>query len=963
MRLFGRAREVRAVAAVLEDAVHGKGGALVVRGPAGIGKTSLVERALVAVPRLHVVRAVGSEFETHLPFAGLQYLCQPLLGLLERLPLAQADALRGALGLGGTPSPDPVLLNVSLAALLTAAAQEEPLACVVDDVQWMDPSSVEALAFVARRAGFLRLALLLVARDGEGRDALDRLPALRVPPLDRQTARDLLAAEVPTLLEPQVRDRVVEEARGNPLALLELPRALGPDGLAGGFGLPRVPSVQGTIEAAFRQRIEELPDSARQFAALAAADPTGDASLLWVAAAEQGLTPRDALPLQDNGLLTIGARVSFRHPLVRAAAYEAAGLAFRRRAHAALGRATDREAMPCHRAWHLALAAEGPDEQTAQELMRSADRARDRGGYAAQAAFLERAGALTPDPAARAARFLLAAAAKRTAGAPDAALELLSVVEAHHLDEEQRVRARVLRARIRFDRERDGAAVRALLTAGQDLAAHDPETARDVLFDAYAAMVFMGRLAEPALRTSLAAALETLAPVSSRAVPRDLLLRGLLTSECEGVSVGGPTLLAGVRATLDDEAPCQTTAELWLGPSAALEAWDEQAVRTIAERQLRWVRARGALADLPIALSYAALVHLNAGDLDGAQALVDEANRVSAEIEAPPLPHVDMSIAAWRGDEERAERFARAALDSAAARQEGRLISITHHARAVLLNGLGRYDEALEVARESTELGEQSVFGGLVPELVEAAARAGRPEAARKAMALLEERAAAFESPWSLAVLARSRALLGPVDEADVYFRQALDCFAATDARAHFARTRLLYGEWLRREGRKREAREQLRTAAAELGGIGARAFEARAARELAATGERARPRDGSDPSSLTPQELTVARLVAAGATSKEAAAALFLSPRTIDAHLRNIFGKLGISSRRELSRMREALGPAPASDAVAPPRQRHRPAQALGSDGGSTGVAPDARLTKAESGVRATTRESGREH
>ena len=915
MPLRGREKELRVLEDLLLAARAGGGGALVVRGPAGIGKTVLVAAATAAVPGMRTLRATGTEFEARLPFAGLHQLCEPLLEHLGELPPPQADAVRRALGLADSPAAGgtDLILGAGLLGLLAAAARIQPLVCVVDDAQWLDPASTEALAFAARRLAGRPVAVVVVVRDEDGAQGpltLRALPHLRPGGLPERVARELLDAEVRAPLDPAVRDRVIAEARGNPLALLELPRAAGSAELVGDSRLPHRDSLVGTLEESFLQRLSGLPAPSRAFVTLAAAEPTGDPALLWRAATGLGLPNGVALPAEATGLLGVGTRVVFRHPLVRSAAYDAAALDERRAAHAALARATDPAADPDRRAWHLALAAHGPDEAVAAELARSAGRAQARGGLAATAAFLERAARLTPDAADRADRLVEAAAAARSAGAPETALELLALASSSRLDERQEALVQALRARAAFDQRRDGGALDLLLAAGRGFAQVDPVQAREVLFEAFAAAVFAGRLAERGVSADIATLVDRLPPVDPTSAD-DALFQALLVQETQGRTAAAPLLRRGVDALLagDDDGP-PATGGLWMGCSAAQELGDENAFRALAVRQLTAVRRAGALAALPVTLSYRALGHVHAGEFDQAQALVDEAHRAAAELEVPPMLYVDVTIAAWRGDEARTEDLVRVGTADATARGEGRLLSALEYARAVLLNSRGRYAEALDACRPAAELDEHSYRVWIVPDFVEAAVRAGRPDLAAPVHERWREEA--VDSDWMAGLIARCSALLDDGAEAETHHRASLEHLARGHGLPQLGRSHLLYGEWLRREGRVRDARAQLTTAHEVLHAVGARGFAARAARELAATGARARPRrsPSSGPAGLpldlpggqlTAQERHVARLVATGATTKEAAAALFLSHRTVDAHLRSIFAKLGITSRREL--------------------------------------------------------------
>ena len=422
---------------------------LVVRGEAGIGKTALLSYVLQRASGCRTTRAVGVESEMELAFAGLHQLCAPFLDRLDRLPEPQRNALGTAFGLQSGDTPDRFLVGLALLSLLSDVAEEQPLVCVVDDIQWLDHASTQALAFTARRLAAESVAMVFAVRETAAEDHLAGLAEMVVPGLADSAARAVLLSVVTGPMDERVRDRIVAETRGNPLALLELPRGLTPQELAGGFGLPDSPALSGRIEDSFRRRLEPLPPTTRQLLLVAAAEPVGDPVLVWRAAGQLGIEIDAASPAAEAGLVDFSGQVRFRHPLVRSAVYRAAAPAERRKVHQALADATDPDADPDRRAWHRAHATSGPDEEVAGELERSADRAQTRGGLAAAAAFLEEATRLTPDPAHRAQRALAAAQAQHQSGAPDAALALLAVAESGPLDDLQRARVGLLRARDR----------------------------------------------------------------------------------------------------------------------------------------------------------------------------------------------------------------------------------------------------------------------------------------------------------------------------------------------------------------------------------------------------------------------------------------------------------------------------------------------------------------------------------
>ncbi|MFE3202376.1 ATP-binding protein [Embleya sp. NPDC059237] len=895
--LLGRRRESETLDLLLDGVRSRRGGALVVRGEPGIGKTALIAHAQAA-PGLRVLRAVGAEFESELAFAALHQLCGPTLRWQERLPKPQREALDTAFGRTGSGLPNRFHVGLAMLNLLAEAAAEQPVLCVIDDAQWLDQASTQALAFVARRVQAEPVALLFAERDTGGRHELAGLPELMLHGLADEDARRLLKSQIHAPLDRAVRDRIIAEAHGNPLALLELPHTAD---LAGGFALPAAAPASGKVEASYRARLAELPVETRTLLLIASAEPTGSPILLHRAAEQLGV-PDDAVTLaEETGLVAIGGRVRFRHPLVRSTVYRSAALDDRRVVHRALADAIA-EGEPDRKAWHHSQAACRPDEDLAAALERSADRAQARGGVAAAAAFLERAAELTPDPTRRAVRAVVAARAKRDSGATDSALSLLAVAEAGPLDDRRRATVETLHARIAFDRNRDDVAVEKLLGAARLMAPLDAVVARETFLEAFAAAVFVGRFTTGQRMLDIAETAHAMSPTPPEMRPLDRLLDGLTAQVRHGYVEAVPELRRAVevyrrgagRDTCD-------VGQLWAACGPAMDLWDDAAWRTLATRQLELVRGAGMLAELPVALSYRALAHVHAGEFADAAALVDEAHTIAAEVGTPAMLHVDVTVAAWRGDEERTTRLADIATRDATARGEGRLLSATEYARTVLLNGLGRYDAALEACRACADLDEISFHAWIPVEFIEAATHAGRPDLAEPVMKVLSERTAASGTDWALGTELRSRALLTEGPAADELYRESIEYLVRSEGAPLLARTRLVYGEWLRREGRRSQARVELQAAYEQLTAVGAAAFAGRAARELAATGARARKRVGGAPRRLTAQEFRIARLVAGGATSKEVGTQLFLSPRTIDAHLRNIFDKLGITSRRQL--------------------------------------------------------------
>jgi DNA-binding CsgD family transcriptional regulator len=906
VQLLGRRAELETVEQLLAGVRAGRSGVLVVRGQAGIGKTALLEhvRDAAAVAGFRTEVAVGVEPESRFAFAGLHQLCAPLLDRAGALPDPQEAALGVALGLRDGAAPDRFLVGLAVLNLLAEVAEQRPLVCLVDDAQWLDQASAQVLAFVARRVEAERLALLFAARDpSDGHErSFSGLPELRLDGLGEADARDLLTTAVRRPMDDRVRERIVAEARGNPLALLELPRSAPSARLAGGFELPDALSVPRRIEDAFRRRSGSLPADTQLLLLVAAAEPTGEVALLWRAAEQLGIDREAAAPAEAAGLLEVDIRVRFRHPLVRSAVYLASTPRDQRRAHAALAAITDPQVDPDRRAWHRASSVPGTDEDAAAELERSADRARARGGLAASAAFLQRAVELTPEPAARAVRALEAAHAKHEAGAADDALELLAVAADGPLDPLQRARLELLRARIAFHRTRGSEVPRLLLDAANTLAPLDAALAREAYLEAIEASFHAGRFAPVHYSREVAVAAEDAGLLATSSRPVDLLLGGLAIRFTRGYEASVPTLQRALDAIVDDSRSDDHHGRwLWLACHVGAMLWDDEAIYVLASRAVRLAREAGALATLPSALNALALVLVLAGELGRAAELFAEEDEITRATGAPPLPNSRLMMAAWRGMQPGTSELFATTVEGATARGEGLAVSSSEIALAYLHNGLGNYDRALGAAARLRDLDELAHSSVALPELVEAAVRAGKPELAEGALDRLISRAGASGTPWALGMAARSRALMSSGSSAEEHYREAIERLGSCRMATHLARAHLVYGEWLRREGRRRDAREQLRTAHRLLADMGAEAYAERAARELRATGEHPRKRTAQPTDELTAHELHVARLVATGATSREVAAQLFLSPRTIEAHLRSIFRKLGITSRRQL--------------------------------------------------------------
>lgn len=903
--LVGRRREVDQLTRLVESARASRSGTLVIHGEAGVGKSALVDHAVASRSGVRVLRAVGVESEMELPFAALHQLCGPVLDHLPEIPEPQQEALRTIFGLSeGTP-PDRFLVGVGVLSLLSALGAGQPLVCVVDDAQWMDQASAQTLAFVARRLLADPVCVLVVARERPA--AFAGLPDLRLEGLGDRDARALFDAAIPFVLDRDVRERLVAEAAGNPLALLELPRVVGPGQLAGGYAVSVRRPVVARVEESFRHRQATLPPATRHLLLVAAAEPVGDPVVVLRAARSLGLDPGAAVAAEDDGLVAIGARVAFRHPLVRSVAYHSAPTEDRSRVHLALAEATDPDVDPDRRAWHLAQAATEPDDDIAAQLERSAGRAQSRGGFAAAAAFLERAAELTADPSSRARRTLEAAEAKHLSGAHAAASEMLTAAEAGPLSRPERARAELLRAEIAFTERRGNDAPELLVRAAATLEPLDERATRDTMLDAVLAAHFAGRLSRGVgLPEAAAAARRTRGP--EQPTPADLLLDGLATAVVDGYTAGAPTLRRAVDAFGGSDASVAEQLR-WSWPAAhvAMSLWDDEAYELLAARHIELARASGMLAVLPTALTTRAVASAFTGRLTDADRLIAEMQGLTDAMGVPLPPYAPLFVAGWRGDEAAMAEVGRTALREATERGEGAGLAFADYASAVSSNAHGHYEEALVAATSIDRFGTEGfiIHTAALPELVEAAVRAGASAQAEDAFERLSAATRATETDWGRGIAARSHALISRGATAEDRYREAIDHLARTRIRPQLARAHLLYGEWLRRANRRVDARDQLRSAHEMLDGMGADAFAERARRELQATGETVRKRVVETLTDLTAQEANIARLAVEGRTNAEIGSQLFLSPRTVEWHLRKVFAKVGVASRREL---RDAL-------------------------------------------------------
>jgi DNA-binding NarL/FixJ family response regulator len=839
-----------------------------------------------------------------LAYAGLHQLCASLLDRLDRLPGPQRQALEIAYGLSAGGAPDRFLVGLAVLSLLSEAADERPILCLVDDAQWLDRASALTLAFVARRLLAERVGVVFAAR--EPGEELAHLPELEVRGLLRDDARALLGATVWLRLDEPVRDRIIAETHGNPLALLELPRGLTARQLAGGFGLVGAQGLAGRIEESFVRRVETLSEDARRLLLVAAAEPVGDPLLLLAASERLGIAV-SVVDAETDGLLALGERVTFRHPLVRSAVYRTATREQRREVHLALADATDRNVDPDRRAWHLATAAAGPNEPVAAALEQSASRAQARGGLAAAAAFLHRAVALSGDPKQRVRRALAAAQASLHAGIFEGALELLALAEAATPDELQMAHVELLRGQIAFASNLGTTAPPLLLNAAQRLERLDPELARETYLDAWGAALFAGRLASAGSLVEVSRAARS-APRPTRSLrPSDLLLDGLTTFVAEGHAAAAALLRRATAAFADeasDEAsPGQENFRWgWMTTIPPNILWDEDSWHAISARHLREARDTGALARLPIDLADWGIFCAWCGDFGAAAVAIAEADAITKATGTHLAPYAQMLLAALRGQRD-ASPLIESTIRDAGTGGQGLSVQWAEWASAILFNGLGRYDRALASAqRAADETPQLHVTPWALTELIEAAVHTARPDIAAGALQRVMAATAPSSTDWGRGMQARCQALLSKGETAERLHREAIERLARTRRRPELARAHLLYGEWLRREHRRVDARVQLRAAHGQFASIGMEAFAERARGELLATGEKVRQRTVATRDVLTAQERQIAGLAQEGLSNPEIAARLFLSRRTVEWHLRNVFNKLEIRSRQELS-------------------------------------------------------------
>jgi len=902
-RLIGRQIEEAIIDRALANARGGESSVLVVHGDPGVGKSVLLEYAVETASDFQVAQTSGFEGESNLDYAALQILCAPIMKFAEALPSPQREALSVAFGTSAGQAPNALLVGLAALGLMSEAAGRQPLLCLVDDLQWLDQASAMALTFAARRLLAEPVALIFATRDVGAE--LARFPQLPVGPLGSRDALALLESALTMPLDQLVLERLVAETAGNPLAIVELPRGLTQSQLAGGFGLPGALSVTARIEQSYRQRLARLPTNSRQLILVAAADPLGDSALLWSAAERLGIPEKAAEALESEGLLVIDGAVTFRHPLVRSVVYASAEPHERREAHRVIADVSNPEVDSDRRAWHRSQATLTQDENVASDLERSAESARARGGYSAAAAFLERSVALTSDPKRRTDRALRAAEAKRVAGALNSALELAAIAENGPLDDIQRAQIDVLRGRIAFAGTRGKEAAPLMLRAASLLEGIDLRLAHETYLDALVAALFAGRLAQHDAGALTVARRALRAPLTIGPRPAsELLLEGLALLITGSYNSGTTALKLAMAGFAAVDAPNQDLLRWgWVAGSTAGVIWDHGSWEALSARQEQIARELGALTILPFALSIRAGATLYAGNCAEASFLVDQAREVSAASENLRFRNASLLVAVFRGDDIEARKLIEEITKDSAARGEGAAIVTASWAKAFICNALGQYEVAYSAATEALKDPNDFVYSGLaIVELIEAASRVGKEDEAEPYFSRLVERTDASGTDWALAVQARSRALLATTEDAEALYVEAIDRLVTTSVQFEVARTRLLYGEWLRRQRRQKDARIQLRKSHEMFMQFGTLAFAERAAAELRATGEPVQKQATDTDYDLTPQESRIATLAAQGLTNPAIAEQMFISSATVEYHLWKVYRKLGIKSRTQIA-------------------------------------------------------------
>jgi DNA-binding CsgD family transcriptional regulator/1,2-phenylacetyl-CoA epoxidase PaaB subunit len=892
--VVGRREQRAALAALIDGARAGMSGAIIVRGAKGSGKTHLLDCAIADATDCLVLRSSGVEIESGLAFATVQQLCGPLVDRVAELPLPQAEALGVALGLEPGPTADPLLVGLGLVSLLAAVASERPVVCVLDDAEWVDESSAQAIGVASRRLAGVGVVLLLASGGSASITAFTGLDEMRIHALSRAEAQSMLSLELPGRLDPDVRDRILAEARGNPLAIRQFGRATAVTALAGGFAIDAGAEVDAAIAAYVTGRLSPLPDDVTTALLLAAAEPLGDATSFQKALASAGLPADVQRAAEATDLVEIGDRVLFSHPLARHVVYRCASDGQRRDAHRVLAESVDGTARVDHVSWHRSQTCTGPREEVAEATERSSVAAGRAGGTAAAAAFLERAAELSEEPGARARRALDAARLHGRSGGFDDALRLIADIDHNHVGAATPAMAQLAAAEIAASTGRPDAALE-LLAAAERIAATEPELSVSTRLSALDVAACAGRLGtDGGVRHVAAVARSAIAP-PGRNGAEQLLHAAAARWRSEDVA-DHDALARAIDACCADESTVHTFAT-----RVAMELRDEKAWATLARRDVDHARRTGAAAQMPRALDLRACLHLSRGEVGLAESVADEAAHIARSIGAAEPALASILLAGWRCSNADPLEWIDAWSCRATSRGDGSALTLLDHCRSLVHVASGRYEQALHEAQRVFERDEPFVSAWAAPEVVEAAVRSGRPEEAAQAFECARSISHATGSSWARGIEQRCIALLVDDGSTDEHFRESIRHLERSGMRFDLARTHLLYGEWLRRNKRRLDARTPLRLALEVFDALGAVAFATRAVLELRASGGQARRRTPDTIVALTERESQVAELAGHGFSNPEIGKQLFISPRTVEYHLHKVFSKLGITSRSQL--------------------------------------------------------------
>jgi DNA-binding CsgD family transcriptional regulator len=901
--VLGRRPERTRLDEILDRIRDGHSATLVLEGGPGLGKTTLLNYLVEQGAGVTLLTTTGTQSEFGLPYAALHQLCHPVIGALEVLPAPQREALETTFGMRTGPVPGTFLIGLAALGLISEVSRVAPVLCVIDDAQWMDRASADVLGFVARRLEADAVGMVFATRSAGDTPWLERIPLLALRGLERAAAAELLATLAPGRIEPAAMDRILDEADGIPLVLVEAARTLKRTEISTGIIREEVSSDPDRLEAQFGVRLRALPLETQRLLLIAAAEPTANPLRIRAAAASLGAAADALRPAVEAGLCHDDTTVRFRHPLVRSAVYRTASGEELRAAHAALARASPADSDPDLLAWHRACACDSTDEEVAAELAVASERMLERGAPAAAAVLLRKARQVTADEAQRVRWSLRIAQAELAAGDFDASEREMVASHTAMLSPALLAEAKLTEARLAFTRERGGTAVPLLLRAAELLSAVTTDAAEEAYLEAFSAALFGGTLT----RTDLAQVSKrwqaTEFPDGGRPAHR------LLDALSAIVISGGPTAWQRLRETLstieDGTGRHESSLPaLWVASVAAAAAWDIESWDAISHRLVTTSRDAGDYGELPTALSSRAFVQLFTGELRAAVEAVQETETITSATGGRMTPYGAIGVAALSGREPELDALVEATMPSAEARSDATGISIACWAQGLLNNGMGRYAEALAWTTRARplyqDLHASSVW--VLVELIESASRTDRLADARAALRLLASTAESSGTAWGLGVLARSRALAGDEARTEEHYAESLRLLEPTRCALDLARTSLAYGEWLRRQRRLSDAREHLVRAVDLFESMGAAAFAARGTRELRAAGSQLRKPGTTAASVLTVQESQIARLVAQGLTNAEVATRMFLSPRTVEYHLAKVFGKLQLKSRHQLA-------------------------------------------------------------